>query len=234
MGFLKLSTTKRRIAVIAIILVLLVAWLGYSLFQGRGQPTVVPNRDQAPTLVANKQPDGSFADADSKFKELFQRQQVLSQQAAEIAALQQSGGVSGSGVSGEQASIASGKSSQPDIQRQKFEKLMAERDAAVSEIMKAGPGDTKKIIGAMEKLDAQMREAGMPSIIDMPKFRQMIIGADRLQEISKRLQEESQKGQQADAARIQSLLKELAAVQAAMPRTPYDTAALEKVMKSGR
>lgn len=229
MAFPRFFLNKRRTAIAIAVFAVVAAWLGFASFPAAnksGQPVAggvsVGGGTEAGT-------GGAFVEANNKLEEMVRQQQMLSQQAAVNAGKEQTAGTPGAMVKpGSENKIKN------DISRNQMEMLMAAREAAVKEIMQNGQGDSKKIIAVMEKLDAQMRAAGVPSVIDMPKFRQMMLSADRIQDISKRLNAENQKGQQADPAKLRSLASELSAVQAAMPKTPYDPVVLERLMKSGR
>lgn len=234
MALPRFFVNKKRTAIIAVVLMAGVAWLGFALFPSANQPGQPVAGEEAVGSGNEARPGDAFIEANSKLEEMMRQQKLLSQQAALIAEPTDTGKAQAAGAPNAIAKLESEKKLKTDLSRHQMEMLMAARETAVKEIMKTGQGDSKKIIAVMEKLDAQMRAAGVPSVIDMPKFRQMMLSADRIQDISKRLNAENQKGQQADPAKLRSLVSELSAAQAAMPKTPYDPAVLERVMKSGR
>lgn len=233
MAFSKTFSGRRKWALVALVVAGTLVWVWLGLLQDKGgtaAPVVGKRAPQAASTTAKN--DSAFTDANARLEELLRRQQLLGQQAGEPAGAKKTEAVPASRV--QAANAVSGKAAGAEVQRQRMESLMAARDTAVKEIMAAGPGDTKRVIAAIENLDAQMRALGMPSVIDMPKFRQMMLGAEHIQDISRRLTEENQKGKQADPAKLQSLLGELSAAQAAMPKTPYNMDAIERMQKSGR
>jgi len=234
MAFPRFFVNKKRTAIIAAVFMAGVAWLGFALFPSANQPGQSVVGEAAVGSGNEARTGDAFIEANSKLEEMMRQQKLLSQQAAVIAGPMNAGKAQAAGEHSAIAKLESEKKLKTDLSRNQMEMLMAARDAAVKEIMKAGQGDSKKIIAVMEKLDAQMRAAGVPSVIDLPKFRQMMLSVDRIQDISKRLNAENQKGQQADPAKLRSLVSELNAAQAAMPKTAYDPAALERVMQSGR
>jgi hypothetical protein len=229
MGFFQFFMTKRRAVVVVTLIIAgaILFWLGLSL--GKKSP-IAPVSGRSPLALEESKPASTYSDANSRLEELIKRQQMLGQQAADISGTQLNNTLPSAG-----ANAGAGKFPAEEKRKKQMEALMAARNTAINGIMEAAKtGDTKKIVATMEKMDEQIRAAGLPSVIDMDKFRQMMATTVHIQDISRQLNAESQKGQQADQEKIQSLLKELSAAQAAMPKSPYNMDALEKVMKSGQ
>jgi hypothetical protein len=100
----------------------------------------------------------------------------------------------------------------------------------IAEIQSVPPGDTKRMMAAMEHFDAQMRAAGAPSIIDMDKLRKSLEATNRIQELNRQLIAEAEKGRTADANKVRSLNQEILAMQKSMPHQFIKTDALQKQM----
>jgi hypothetical protein len=66
--------------------------------------------------------------------------------------------------------------------------------------------------------DAQMRAAGVPSVIDLEKLRLTLESTDRMQELGRQLIVESEKGRGADPARVKALSAEIQAAQKNIPQ----------------
>jgi hypothetical protein len=108
-------------------------------------------------------------------------------------------------------------------------KAMLELQAsALAEIRSVPPGDTVKLMAAMERFDSKMRAAGAPSIIDMDKMRKTMEGLNRIQDLNRQLIAETEKGRNADPNKIQSLSKEVLAAQKQMPQQFIKTEVLQQ------
>jgi hypothetical protein len=101
---------------------------------------------------------------------------------------------------------------------------------ALAEIRAVPPGDTVKLMAAMERFDTKMRAAGAPSIIDMDKMRKTMEGLNRVQELNRQLVAETEKGRNADPNKIQALAKEVLAAQKQMPQQFIKTDVLQLQM----
>ena len=99
---------------------------------------------------------------------------------------------------------------------------------ALADIQAVPPGDTKKLMAAMERFDAQMRAAGAPSIIDMDNLRKTLEATDRLQLLNRQLVAEAEKGKNADPIKVKALSQDIQATQLAMPRQFIKTNVLNK------
>lgn len=111
------------------------------------------------------------------------------------------------------------------------EKMRAMRElqtSALADIQAVPPGDTKKLMAAMIRFDAQMQAAGAPSIIDMDNLRKMLESTDKLQQLNRQLIAESEKARGADANKLKALSQEIQAVQLAMPKQYIKTDVLQK------
>ena len=120
----------------------------------------------------------------------------------------------------------------PDVREAaRAEKMRAMRELqtrALADIQAVPPGDTKKLMAAMERFDAQMRAAGAPSIIDMDNLRKMLEATDKLQLLNKQLIAESEKARGADANKLKALSQEIQAVQQSMPKQYIKTDVLQQ------
>ena len=150
------------------------------------------------------------------FEQLLQQQEKISEGAARSTVpslLSESASAS--------MSIAS-KPVIPDMRETgRAEKIKAMRELqanALAEIQAVPPGDSKKMMVAMERFDAQMRAAGAPSIIDLDNMRKMLESSDRLQQLNRLLVTEAEKGRNADAVKVKAWAQEILTVQQAMPR----------------
>lgn len=101
---------------------------------------------------------------------------------------------------------------------------------AMAEILAVPPGDTKRMLTAMQHFDAQMRAAGAPALIDMGNLRKMLEGAGKMQELNRQLMAEAEKGRNADVAKIKSLSQDITAIQAAMPRVFIKPEVLQRTL----
>lgn len=100
-----------------------------------------------------------------------------------------------------------------DSQRQAILDLQAQ---AMAEIRAVRPGETQKLIKAMENFDARMRQAGAPPLIDMDGLRKTLYAADRIQTLNQALVSEVNRGRDADPQKLQSLSDQLATAQKAL------------------
>jgi hypothetical protein len=108
-------------------------------------------------------------------------------------------------------------------------KAMLELQAsALAEIRSVPPGDTVKLMAAMERFDSKMRAAGAPSIIDMDKMRKTMEGLTKIQELNRQLVAETEKGRNADPNKIQALAKDVVAAQKSMPQQFIKTDVLQQ------
>jgi len=159
--------------------------------------------------------------------QLLQRQEKISEGAARSATNQpKPGTASGAGPS----PSAPAKPTPTDVLAERMKALQALQANALADIQAVPPGDTKKMIAAMERFDAQMRATGAPSIIDMDKLRKMLESSDRLQLLNRQLVTEAEKGRTADATKIKALSQEIQSVQQAMPRQVIKTDVVQKLM----
>jgi hypothetical protein len=101
---------------------------------------------------------------------------------------------------------------------------------ALADIQAVPPGDTKGLMAAMGRFDAQMQAAGAPALIDMDNLRKTLEGADRLQLLNRQLVAEAEKGRTADVTKVKALTEEIQTIRQAMPRQFIKTEVLQKQM----
>ena len=122
------------------------------------------------------------------------------------------------------------KPTSSDALSEKLKAMRVLQTTALADIQAVPPGDTKKMMAAMERFDTQMRAAGAPSIIDMDNLRKMLESSDRIQLLNRQLMAEADKGRSADASKIKTLSQEIQSVQLAMPKQVIKTDVVQKLM----
>ena len=161
-------------------------------------------------------------------EQLLQRQEKISEGASRSTAVSPQTGQAGASV------VPQVKLPTPDARaaaRVEKMKLLSEMQmSALAEIQSITPGDTKKMMAAIERFDGQMRAAGVPSIIDLDNFRKMLETTDRLQQLNRLLVEEANKGRNADGPKVKAMAQEIQILQQAMPRQFIKTDVLKKQM----
>jgi hypothetical protein len=195
----------------------------------------VPSKETAqsgPASVAPGQiaPDGAIASRQT-LEQLLQKQNQVSEGAARSAtALSSQSPASRSLAAGPSAVAAkAGTLDAKEAARAARMKAMRElQTKALADIQAVPPGDTKGLIAAMGRFDAQMQAAGAPALIDMDNLRKTLEGADRLQQLNRQLVAEAEKGRTADINKVKALQQELQTVRQAMPRQFIKTDVLQK------
>lgn len=195
------------------------------------QEAPVPLAPPAPALAANgvastgsapaalpTQPSAAQGQAaNASFEELMRRQAEHRAKAAEALKQAQSLGVdpkTGQASSGHPAPGAMreyGKAE--ENQRRKLQQLTELQRKTIEEIQSIPPNDTKRMLAAVAKFDAAMQAAGMPSVINLEQLRVTMEASNRMQQLSRELTAEADKGKNADAARMSSLSREIQSLQ---------------------
>lgn len=162
------------------------------------------------------------------FEQLLQRQEKISEGASRSTAMPPLAGSADASA----PTMPTGKQALPDVRETaRAEQMKAMRElqaSALAEIQAVPPGDSKKMMAAIERFDAQMRAAGAPSIIDLDNIRKMLESSDRLQQLSRLLVTEAEKGRNADAVKVKAWTQEIQTVQQAMPRQYIKADVLKK------
>ena len=190
--------------------------------RGANQPS-----KSAPPLGGSAAPgSGDASPQNPALEQLLKRQEQVSQGAASTALPQgQTGSLS-------TPKPGTAKPVPPDPKEAaRAEKMRAMRElqtSALADIQAVPAGDTKKLMAAMVRFDAQMQAAGAPSIIDMDNLRKMLESTDKLQQLNRQLLAESEKARGADANKLKALSQEIQAVQLAMPKQYIKTDVLQK------
>lgn len=156
--------------------------------------------------------------AQPTLEQLLQRQEKISEGATRSTAVPPLAADAGAST----PITAAIRQAKPDVQEAaRAEKMKAMRELqtiALAEIQAVPPGDSKKMMAAIERFDAQMRATGAPSIIDLDNIRKMLESSDRLQQLNRLLVTEAEKGRNADAIKVKAWTQEIQTVQQAMPR----------------
>ena len=194
---------------------------------GKADPALT-HRQATPTLPDSSAPGRPEASPSSPtLEQLLQRQEAISQGAARSATIQPQPGSTGS--TGAAPSVPA-KPTPSDTLAEKMKAMQVLQATALADIQAVPPGDTKKMIAAMERFDAQMRAAGAPAIIDMDNLRKMLEASDRIQSLNRQMLAEAEKGRTADASKLKALSQEMQSVQQAMPRQVIKTDVVQKLM----
>jgi hypothetical protein len=239
---MKLLTSLKTVAwrpVVGLLLAGLLGWLaawfmlpsggspaGSVSSQGDNRGTHQPTKS-APLLGGSAAVGGGDASPQNPaLEQLLKRQEQVSQGAASSTLPQ---GQTGS-LSLPKSEVV--KPAPPDAREAaRAEKMRAMRELqthALADIQAVPPGDTKKLMAAMVRFDAQMQAAGAPSIIDMDNLRKMLEATDKLQQLNRQLIAESEKARGADANKLKALSQEIQAVQLSMPKQYIKTDVLQK------
>jgi hypothetical protein len=118
-----------------------------------------------------------------------------------------------------------------EAERARKMKAMRElQTRTLAEIQAVPPGDTKGLIAAMVRFDAQMQAAGAPAIMDMEKLRKTLDGVEQIQQKNRELIAEAEKGRAADPVKVKALSQEIQQMQQALPRQFIKTDVLQKQM----
>jgi hypothetical protein len=203
----------------------LAAWF---LLPSTGASAVPPPPAQPKAIAGQTSPGATENLASGRALEQLSRSQSLVSEGAARSAP----AAPATGVRGAAAPAAPGamRPTAPDAAaRAARTKAMLELQAsALAEIRSVPPGDTVKLMAAMERFDSKMRAAGAPSIIDMDKMRKTMEGLNRIQELNRQLVAETEKGRNADPNKIQALAKDVVAAQKQMPQQFIKTEVLQQ------
>jgi hypothetical protein len=101
----------------------------------------------------------------------------------------------------------------------------------MAEIHAVRPGETQKLIKAMENFDARMRQAGAPPLMDMDGIRKTLLAADRIQSLNKALVAEVNKGRDADPQKLQTLSDQLATAQKSLTNQVIRPEVMSELLK---
>ena len=127
-----------------------------------------------------------------------------------------------------------GKPLPPDAREaERARKMKAMRELqtrALADIQAVPPGDSKGLIAAMGRFDAQMQAAGAPAIIDMGKLRKTLEGVEYMQQKKRELIAEAEKVRAADPVKVKALSQEIQLMQETLPRQFIKTDVLQKQM----
>jgi hypothetical protein len=208
--------------VLGLLLAGVLGW-GLAYLMGRASPLpeqmplerpAVPVLPRSSALPAAAPGSGS----PPSFEQLMQKQAQISEGAQRAQLAPPQAGAS-SAAAGNRAAVATLR---PDAARDardaRSRALMELHSRAIAELQAIPPGDTKKMLAAMTRYDAQMRAAGVPSVIDVEKLRLTLESTDRMQELGRQLIAESEKGRGADPNRVRALSAEIQAAQKNMPQ----------------
>lgn len=194
---------------------------------GKTEPFARPSTPMQPLPDMPATARSDLTSQNQTFEQLLQKQQKISESAIRSAALPQLE-IPGAPV------VAPGKpvpkSALEVAHAEKMKAMQALQVMAVADIQAVPPGDTKKLIAAMERFDTQMRAAGAPAIIDMDSLRKMLEAADRLQSLNRQMMTEAEKGRNSDASKLKALSQEIQTVQQTMPRQVINANVLQKMM----
>ena len=163
------------------------------------------------------------------FEQLLQKQQKISEGAASSSTPQPQPGSSAAGAIASAPTNPLPRDARDAALSEKMKAMQALQATALADIQAVPPGDTKKMMAAMERFDAQMRAAGAPSIIDMDNLRKMLEASDRLQALNRQIVAEAEKGRNSDANKLKALSQEIQKVQQAMPLQIVKADVLQKL-----
>ena len=92
--------------------------------------------------------------------------------------------------------------------------------------------DTTRLMKVIERLEADMRTAGMPPVIDVGRMRQTLATAEKMQRLGDELAREAAKGKAADTQRLERLNRQMVELQPALVQSPVDTRALVESLRA--
>lgn len=236
---LKLTSIDWR-PVVGLLIAGLLGWLSAWFFLPGGAGTPPASHQDAPARAqpVDAMAKGADLAADAprsvqSLEQLLQRQEKISQDASRSTGVAP-GSASKSSVPGGSAAKPFGKPDVPsaaDAARAARMKQLYEIQAkALADLQAVPPGDTKQMMAAMERFEAQMRAAGVPSFIDLDSLRKTLERSSRIQELSKQLTGEAEKGRNADVAKVRALSQELQTVQTAAPPRIIKAEALQQYL----
>ncbi len=233
-------------AVVGLLLAGLLGWLAawFVIPSGPAPGVGSPGKDAAlaarkPATPCQIVPDGTSTtlpqDAAPRqtLEQLLQKQDKVSESAARSAtALPNLPAASRALAAGSAASGAKpGAADAKEVARAARMKAMRElQTKALADIQAVPPGDTKGLLAAVGRFDAQMQAAGAPALIDMDNLRKTLEGADRLQQLNRQLVAEAEKGRTADINKVKALSQEIQTLRQGMPRQFIKTDVLQKQM----
>lgn len=243
MKFMSSIKTTPWLSVAALLLAGLLGWLvAWIVIPVQTPPAMTADKavalptpglaSSAPSATASGLGTGGRADAlstNQTLEHLVQKQANISESGR--AAVPTPPSPPSTGATGASPAQA-GKSLPPDAreaERARKMKVMRElQNRALAEIQAVPPGDTKALIAAVGRFDAQMQAAGAPAIIDMGMLRKSLEGVELLQQKNRELIAEAEKGRAADPAKVKALSQEIQRMQQALPRQFIKTDVLQK------
>lgn len=165
--------------------------------------------------------------------ELLQLQAELSQRAERSmgGAGSAAPGTAGESVPSTGSPVSPATAAQEARLLERRQAIIALQNQAMAEIRAVRPGDTQALIKAIEKFDAQMRQAGAPALLDMDGIRKTLQAADRIQQLNTALVAEANKGRDANPERIQSLSAQLQMAQQALSNPIVKTDVLKGLLQ---
>jgi hypothetical protein len=202
---------------------LLAGVLGWGLAYLMGRPGPLPEQMERPAVPALPRSSALPAaapgsGAPSSFEQLMQKQAQVSEGAQRAQLTPPQPGASSAAPGNRAAAATLRPDAARDARDARSRALLELHSRAIADLQAIPPGDTKKMLAAMTRYDAQMRAAGVPSVIDVEKLRLTLESTDRMQELGRQLIAESEKGRGADPNRVRALSAEIQAAQKNMPQ----------------
>ncbi len=215
MGFNRAGGSKGVLAVIAIlVLANVIAWTWFKTGSDNGLPANKAVTPVAPK-VSGSAPNSEPLPVDS----LWKRYESLNQKSV----LEQSGQDQQSAAEARQKEIEAAKAKRDAAHAEREERrakrkevLEALRDFNTT-IASIEPGDSRKVLSAVEGLNKELTSAGFGGSIDIDLIRDMVEKSERIKVLNAALLKEAGKGSSADGERLSRLSKELGALQSEMP-----------------
>jgi hypothetical protein len=207
--------------VLGLLLAVALGWgLAYLLGRPGAQPEQMPLAPPAVPAVPRSSAMPSAAPGSGSlpsFEQLMQKQAQISEGAQRAQVAPPQAGASAA-AAGSRTAAAGLRDPAREARDARSRALIELHSRALAELQAIPPGDGKKMLAAMTRYDAQMRAAGVPSVIDLEKLRLTLESTDRMQELGRQLIVESEKGRGADPARVKALSAEIQAVQKNIPQ----------------
>jgi hypothetical protein len=221
--------------VLGLLLAGLLGWLLAFLPGRQGAPP-----EQAPLVLpadpvpprAGATPEAPPANGPpASFEQLMQKQAQISEGAQRAQLAPPLPGASAAAAGNRAAAAASRPEASREAREARTRALIELQNRAIAEIQAIPPGDTRQMLAAMTRYDAQMRAAGVPSVIDLEKLRLTLESTDRMQELGRQLIAESEKGRGADPVRVKALSAEIQAAYKNVPQQFIRNDVLQRQLK---
>jgi hypothetical protein len=208
--------------VLGLVLAVALGWgLAYLLGRPGAQPEPMPLAPPAVPAVPRSSAMPSAVPGSGSlpsFEQLMQKQAQISEGAQRAQLAPPQGGASAAAAGSRAAAAGLRPDAARDARDARSRALIELHSRALAELQAIPPSDGKKMLAAMTRYDAQMRAAGVPSVIDLEKLRLTLESTDRMQELGRQLIVESEKGRGADPARVKALSAEIQAAQKNIPQ----------------